>query len=72
LKNNSEEDALGYMGSFLMSNNAAMHLRNHLNLWDNNSVYHRFFKEKMLIEHPDDMSEVIIKEMCKRLKHDKV
>lgn len=52
-----------------MSGGIGMKIRNELNLWDNTSPMHQYFTEKFNCKHPDDMSDLIIRGIYKKMKN---
>lgn len=55
------EGFLAYCNSYL-SDGIGSKIRNHLGLWDDQSIMHNYFKKQGII-HPDDMCGVIIRKI---------
>ena len=60
----SEEDFIGFCSSFLLSGNVAMQVRNELHLWNETELV-EYFKFVYGIEHPDNMSAMILSRLHK-------
>lgn len=61
-----------YFASFChsqLSGGIGMHIRNDYDLWIENSPQHLYFKSKHNCQHPDDMSDVIIRAVYKAMKN---
>lgn len=50
----------------MLSGGISMWIRNNYKLWDEESKYHKYFVEELGIEHPDDMSAEIVKQVYKK------
>jgi hypothetical protein len=60
-----DEDSWSNFCHSMLSGGIGMQIRNEFELWDKESELHKLFLEKN-IEHPDDMSDYLIRECYKQ------
>ena len=68
--NKSEDEFAGFCQSITLSGGIGMQIRNSLELWDEQSPLHKHMKKVHNMEHPDDMSDKILRELHKKVKLD--
>lgn len=69
VRGHTEDDFAGICQSILLSNGIAMKIRNCFKLWDSETPIHQSFKNDLKIEHPDDMSDYIIRHVYQKIKN---
>lgn len=56
---NQDKEGFSLFCHSMLSGGISMTIRNKYKLWDKDSENHKYFKEVLKVEHPDDMSAKI-------------
>jgi hypothetical protein len=51
-----------------LSGGIGMNIRNHLDLWNDKSILHIYFKKEYKCDHPDNMSDLVIRGVYEKIK----